>query len=1240
MKPSSVALKIFVLVSLLVGSSLVGAWALAQEPTFAVQTNHSTPVVTFSFSGDGRYMLTGSFSGEFKLWETSTRRELRTFGQRLSSVVAFVGSSAISPDGKTAALATMSKVSFWDISTGREIQNVASGAEGNTIFWDAKGRFVAGDNKQLTIYDLAGNRVVTRLAPVGGSFAVSPDGERVAVIRRRIEVREMATNRLQAEINFSPFPWFSAVAFSPDGRSVLSGDAVGAIKLHDAATGRTTKVLAPGLSPEEQKERIKLLGPGSEFDNKINAFAFNARADLMASLAADGEIVVWRWPTGEKLFVVEKIGALEALPFISLADPGSAIRFTPDGEYLAVCRGSRAVEFFSLDSKEGSHAEPKQPQAAPLDTSLNNLVKYVGPGKFYMLPGGPTVHFSAGGRWLSVLGLDPYLVSLASGEVTRGRGSEGEILAKLSPVETTGVTLSTDNTLRLRDFDTESSFTLGVVPPESLLSDISSDGSRLLSASFSAGAVKLWDLQERRERHAWRLPDDDTPILGNIFSPTLLSPDAKLFVSLSADGVVKLRDATSGKVLNSIKDYAGPKTGLMFGAFSPDGKTLALSAPGKLKLWDAARGRELRSLHTTKNTMELLVALTYSPDGQLLYAMDSLFRVWRWEVGSGREDPPLDIFAEEYGARTPAFGLPFGEGLPLGISLSADGQVLATNIRRGDVTEVILIELARRRRLANVYVRANGDWLVKLPDGRFDANRLDSAGLLFGVFPDEPDKAFSLDVFLKDYFEPRLLPRLLSGEQLRPVRDISAVNRVQPIVSPPQVTWRGGDSVEVTVEVRSAVGKAQKDGRGLPLESGVFDVRLLRDGQLVGYSTPDEKVVATPLRLDGMEELAAWREANSVRLVGGRDRLTFRVKLPRGSGGRKVEFSAYAFNSDRVKSETARTVSEVRRAPATREEPRRAYVITVGVNKYQNPAWNLRFAANDSRLARRLFSERLRALGEFSEVVEVALVSDDEEAGGRLVARRDATKANIRTVFDLLAGRRVAPERAAALGAVAANIRRANPDDLILVSFSSHGYVDAEGVFYLLPSDIGEGTSREVTPTVLKNSISSDELSLWLRGVDAGEMVLVVDACHAAAAVEGKGFKPAPMGSRGLGQLAYDKGIRILAATQAADFAVESGGTIQQGLLSYALLREGLEQNAADFKPRDKVVKLKEWLEYGVRRVPRLYEELAAGKIRSAGSGARDVFVEHGNNHRLFLQQPALFDFHRKPTETTLARIH
>ncbi len=201
----------------------------------------------------------------------------------------------------------------------------------------------------------------------------------------------------------------------------------------------------------------------------------------------------------------------------------------------------------------------------------------------------------------------------------------------------------------------------------------------------------------------------------------------------------------------------------------------------------------------------------------------------------------------------------------------------------------------------------------------------------------------------------------------------------------------------------------------------------------------------------------------------------------------------------------------------------------------------------------------------------------------------------------------------------------ARPEDLVLVSASSHGYTDSDGIFYLVPSD--SGTADLKSPEFRRRCISSDELSRWLRDVDAGELVLIVDACHSAAAIEGTDFKPGPMGSRGLGQLSYDKGMRILTATQADNVALEKGGL---GLLMRALLVDGLTAWQADYKPRDKAILLTEWLSYGVERVPRLYEEMKDGRIRGTFDPRE---LADGKT-----QQPSLFDFARRRREVVLAR--
>jgi hypothetical protein len=276
----------------------------------------------------------------------------------------------------------------------------------------------------------------------------------------------------------------------------------------------------------------------------------------------------------------------------------------------------------------------------------------------------------------------------------------------------------------------------------------------------------------------------------------------------------------------------------------------------------------------------------------------------------------------------------------------------------------------------------------------------------------------------------------------------------------------------------------------------------------------------------------------------------------------------------------------------------------------------------------------------------VVLATDRGDAGAPpRPAGGAATAGNLKAVLGRMAG--PAADRRI-LGAIpnSERIQAASPDDLVIIFASSHGYTDSKGAYYLFPADIGppRGLGRAVTPELLDRCISSAELSAWLRAVDAGQLALIVDCCHAAATVEQPGFKPGPMGSRGLGQLAYDKAMRVLAASQADDVALEVEG-LHHGLLTYALIKEGLVGSKATSQGAG--LTLGGVLRYAEGRVPGLYAEVlsaaAGGKAATAG-GARVLMargaaleplagaaVPEGSSlrKRNAFQTPALFDYAR-----------
>jgi len=571
-------------------------------------------------------------------------------------------------------------------------------------------------------------------------------------------------------------------------------------------------------------------------------------------------------------------------------------------------------------------------------------------------------------------------------------------------------------------------------------------------------------------------------------------------------------------------------------------------------------------------------ALAFLPNGRSLIAAydDGFFTVW--DIASGREELSFPGAARDIAFLVDAKRF-----------VSANGDRLK------------LWDLERRESIADLFVFEDGGWMVVDKEGRFDANDLEKARKVFWFLPDGPLTPLPIEIFMRDYYEPRLLTRILNGEKFKPVRALSELNRVQPVVNIVRVAQDAKDpgAALVEVEISGASQDYARNGKMVAVSTAVHNLRLFRNGQLVGYA--DGKLAdagASPLRR------------------------TFSVRVP--SEGNSLSFTAYAFNDDGVKSATAeRTIST---DPARTERPR-AYIVAIGVNRHDNSAWNLEYAANDARRFAETLFPRLESQGRYQDIIPISMIS---EANGSNLA----TKANIKAVFDRLAGRK-ADVSAIANGE---KLRRVTPNDLVLISFSGHG-VSHDGQFYLIPSDTGQGQGRRVVPELLNRAVSSDELANWLRDVDAGDMAMIIDACQSAASV-GSGFKPGPMGARGLGQLAYEKGMRILAASQAEQDAQESKLT-KQGLLSYALVNDGLEKNRADYQPMDRRITLSEWLSYGMQRVPALAEEVARGRLENRGRGdARSlVRVAEGDRGRMALQQPALFDFIKGRRDTTVAAI-
>jgi hypothetical protein len=136
---------------------------------------------------------------------------------------------------------------------------------------------------------------------------------------------------------------------------------------------------------------------------------------------------------------------------------------------------------------------------------------------------------------------------------------------------------------------------------------------------------------------------------------------------------------------------------------------------------------------------------------------------------------------------------------------------------------------------------------------------------------------------------------------------------------------------------------------------------------------------------------------------------------------------------------------------------------------------------------------------------------------------------------------------------------------------------------------------------MLAHGVSDRELEDAFERFDAGQVVLVIDACNSGQALEAEEKRRGPMNTKGLAQLAYEKGIFILTAAQSFQAAKEVN-RLGHGLLTHALVVQGLKGGEADAKPRDGQIVMGEWLDYATDRVPRMQVEEAKRNTRGLAS--------------------------------------
>jgi WD40 repeat protein len=253
-------------------------------------------VNAIAYSPDGRTLALGHNNGLVALWSAQSRRRTADLGRHKQSVDAV----AFSPDGRTLA-------------------SGAGFADKGVRLWDVPRAQPAG-------------RLVRRTADseVGAadSLAFSPDGALLAASSRDAKVELWDVRARAAHGKPLPGSETSDVAFTADGRTVVTVGYDGLVRFSDAASGRTS-------------------GPPITTPGVITAVAISRDGKLLAT-AGDQFVQLWTLPSRRKLG--EPMRASDADPG-ALAARVWDVAFSPNSATLATASEDYSVRFFDVATR-------------------------------------------------------------------------------------------------------------------------------------------------------------------------------------------------------------------------------------------------------------------------------------------------------------------------------------------------------------------------------------------------------------------------------------------------------------------------------------------------------------------------------------------------------------------------------------------------------------------------------------------------------------------------------------------------------------------------------------------------------------------------------------------------------------------------------------------------------------------------------------------------------------------------
>lgn len=555
--------------------SKVIVWDFARRERLATFTDHTNWVISVAFSPDGKWFATASDDETVIVWDGVRLEKVVTLTEHHAPVRAV----AFSPDGRFLASSSKDpdlRTIIWEAGSWKKRYELPRGTWWENFVFSSDHRYLTYGNGE-TWEVAAGKRVRDPFEPPFGGTdvalsadetllvsidglgytafwnmprrklvrsyrahqfhgriaAFSPDQRLVASAAEDIVLWDVATQTKLARLTHDREVW--GLAFSPDGKWLVSSHEDGALMLWDAA----------------EREPVANF---NEHSAAVRSLVFSPDGKQLASASEDRSIIVWLVESGEK----------EAT-LIGHDTRVTALTFSPDGKQLASADQDGVTILWDIESR--------QPRWKFGGMYFDDYYQEGMRWPAYCLAFSPNGRFIAAS--IGVLDSASGTLLIETDDVVALAKREG-LTSSDSPTTVYGAAFSPSGeraAFAIPDarfifvLDTETwqlvdSLKLSSALPNSLR--FSPDGKHL-AAGESGGGVLLLEPSPLREvavlgRHSARVKSID------------FSPDGERIVSSSDDQTIAMWHVKGRTMITHIGTHTAPVISV---AFSPDGTRLA-----------------------------------------------------------------------------------------------------------------------------------------------------------------------------------------------------------------------------------------------------------------------------------------------------------------------------------------------------------------------------------------------------------------------------------------------------------------------------------------------------------------------------------------------------------------------------------------------------------------------------------------------------------------------------------------